>query len=195
MAGDRNRRSRPAPVTHHWSAQPRHHPRSGDTFTQGEDLKFTGIPELRTELFRSHPPRDPLKQKQLLKGLVQLSEEGAVQVFRPADQQRSDRQRGRCGCSSDVAVSRLLKSEYNVEGSGRGGQRLPPPAGWKGPTCQEVREFKRKNEVNLALDGGDNLSPHIAPTMVNLRLARSVTRTFSSARPASTDNRWFACWQ
>ncbi|MCM0012001.1 peptide chain release factor 3, partial [Klebsiella pneumoniae] len=55
----------------------------GDTFTQGEDLKFTGIPNFAPELFRRIRLRDPLKQKQLLKGLVQLSEEGAVQVFRP----------------------------------------------------------------------------------------------------------------
>ena len=52
-------------------------------FTQGEMLKFTGIPNFAPELFRRIRLRDPLKQKQLLKGLVQLSEEGAVQVFRP----------------------------------------------------------------------------------------------------------------
>ena len=55
----------------------------GDTFTQGESLKFAGIPNFAPELFRRIRLRDPLKQKQLLKGLVQLSEEGAVQVFRP----------------------------------------------------------------------------------------------------------------
>ena len=47
--------------------------------TQGEILKFTGIPNFAPELFRRIRLRDPLKQKQLLKGLVQLSEEGAVQ--------------------------------------------------------------------------------------------------------------------
>ncbi len=55
----------------------------GDTFTQGEMMKFTGIPNFAPELFRRIRLKDPLKQKQLLKGLVQLSEEGAVQVFRP----------------------------------------------------------------------------------------------------------------
>ncbi|MEI5056607.1 hypothetical protein RJ926_34775, partial [Pseudomonas aeruginosa] len=54
----------------------------GDTFTQGEMMKFTGIPNFAPELFRRIRLKDPLKQKQLLKGLVQLSEEGAVQVFR-----------------------------------------------------------------------------------------------------------------
>ncbi len=55
----------------------------GDTFTTGEDLKFTGIPNFAPEMFRRIRLKDPLKQKQLLKGLMQLSEEGAVQVFRP----------------------------------------------------------------------------------------------------------------
>ena len=57
----------------------------GDTFTTGEDMQFSGIPNFAPELFRRIRLRDPLKQKQLLKGLVQLSEEGAVQVFRPLD--------------------------------------------------------------------------------------------------------------
>ncbi|MEI8635036.1 hypothetical protein P4S72_29320 [Vibrio sp. PP-XX7] len=48
----------------------------GDTFTQGESLKFSGIPNFAPELFRRIRLKDPLKQKQLLKGLVQLSEEG-----------------------------------------------------------------------------------------------------------------------
>ena len=55
----------------------------GDTFTSGSDFKFSGIPNFAPELFRRIRLKDPLKQKQLLKGLVQLSEEGAVQVFRP----------------------------------------------------------------------------------------------------------------
>ncbi len=55
----------------------------GDTFTQGELLKFTGIPHFAPELFRRVRLRDPLKSKALLKGLIQLSEEGATQLFRP----------------------------------------------------------------------------------------------------------------
>ena len=57
--------------------------RIGDTFTSGENFRFTGIPNFAPELFKRIRLKDPLKQKQLLKGLIQLSEEGAVQVFRP----------------------------------------------------------------------------------------------------------------
>ncbi|TYG35247.1 peptide chain release factor 3 [Lonepinella koalarum] len=140
----------------------------GDTFTQGEDLKFTGIPNFAPELFRRIRLKDPLKQKQLLKGLVQLSEEGAVQVFRPLI--NNDLIVGAVGVLQfDVVVSRL-KSEYNVEAIYENVNVAT--ARWV--ECADVKkfeEFKRKNEQNLALDGGDNLT-YIAPTMVNLNLAQ-----------------------
>lgn len=140
----------------------------GDTFTQGEEMKFTGIPNFAPELFRRIRLKDPLKQKQLLKGLVQLSEEGAVQVFRPLI--NNDLIVGAVGVLQfDVVVARL-KSEYNVEAIYESVN--VSTARWV--ECSDVKkleEFKRKNESNLALDGGDNLS-YIAPTMVNLNLTR-----------------------
>ncbi|HJU26628.1 MAG TPA: peptide chain release factor 3, partial [Rhodanobacteraceae bacterium] len=54
----------------------------GDTFSEGEALSFTGIPNFAPELFRRARLRDPLKMKALQKGLAQLSEEGATQFFR-----------------------------------------------------------------------------------------------------------------
>ena len=55
----------------------------GDTFTEKEELKFTGIPSFAPELFKRVILKSPLKAKQLQKGLTQLAEEGAVQLFRP----------------------------------------------------------------------------------------------------------------
>ena len=140
----------------------------GDTFTQGESLKFAGIPNFAPELFRRIRLRDPLKQKQLLKGLVQLSEEGAVQVFRPL--QNNDLIVGAVGVLQfDVVVARL-KSEYNVEAIYEGVNVAT--ARWI--ECSDERmleEFTRKNQANLSLDGGNNLS-YVAPTMVNLNLAK-----------------------
>ncbi|MGB1012315.1 MAG: peptide chain release factor 3, partial [Thiolinea sp.] len=57
--------------------------RIGDTFTQGENLQFTGIPNFAPELFRRAQLKDPLKMKQLQKGLGELCEEGATQLFKP----------------------------------------------------------------------------------------------------------------
>ncbi|WKS98873.1 peptide chain release factor 3 [Gallibacterium salpingitidis] len=140
----------------------------GDTFTQGEELKFTGIPNFAPELFRRIRLKDPLKQKQLLKGLVQLSEEGAVQVFRPLI--NNDLIVGAVGILQfDVVVSRL-KTEYNVEAI----YETVNVATARWVECSDAKkfeEFKRKNEQYLALDGGDNLT-YIAPTMVNLNLTQ-----------------------
>ncbi|WP_032092161.1 MULTISPECIES: peptide chain release factor 3 [Pasteurellaceae] len=140
----------------------------GDTFTQGEELKFTGIPNFAPELFRRIRLKDPLKQKQLLKGLVQLSEEGAVQVFRPVA--NNDLIVGAVGVLQfDVVVSRL-KTEYSVEAI----YETVNVATARWVECGDAKkfeEFKRKNEQHLALDGGDNLT-YIAPTMVNLNLTQ-----------------------
>jgi peptide chain release factor 3 len=56
----------------------------GDTLTEGEALSFKGIPYFAPELFRVTRPRDPFKAKQLQKGLRELGEEGAIQVFERA---------------------------------------------------------------------------------------------------------------
>ncbi len=140
----------------------------GDTFTQGETLKFAGIPNFAPELFRRIRLRDPLKQKQLLKGLIQLSEEGAVQVFRPL--QNNDLIVGAVGVLQFEVVVARLKSEYNVEAI----YEAVNVATARWVECadnKKFEEFKRKSEANLALDGGDNLT-YIAPTMVNLNLAK-----------------------
>jgi peptide chain release factor 3 len=53
----------------------------GDTLTEGETLDYKGIPYFAPELFRVARPRDPFKSKPLAKGLRELGEEGAIQVF------------------------------------------------------------------------------------------------------------------
>ena len=55
----------------------------GDTFTEGEELTFTGVPNFAPELFRRAVLKDPLRMKALQKGLSQLCEEGATQLFKP----------------------------------------------------------------------------------------------------------------
>ena len=55
----------------------------GDTFTEGEVLNFTGVPNFAPELFRRAVLKDPLRMKALQKGLSQLCEEGATQLFKP----------------------------------------------------------------------------------------------------------------
>ena len=84
----------------------------GDTFTSREPLKFTGIPSFAPEHFRRVRLKDPLKSKQLQKGLTQLAEEGAVQVFKPIT--GAEFILGAVGVLQfDVTMERL-KAEYNV---------------------------------------------------------------------------------
>ncbi|WP_010180076.1 peptide chain release factor 3 [Glaciecola sp. HTCC2999] len=140
--------------------------RIGDTFTAGEDVRFTGIPNFAPELFKRIRLKDPLKMKQLQKGLIQLSEEGAVQVFRPL--MNNDLIVGAVGVLQfDVVVARL-KAEYNVDAIYE--HVSVATARWVYGDDRKVDEFRRKAQANLALDGGDNLT-YIAPTMVNLSLA------------------------
>jgi peptide chain release factor 3 len=140
----------------------------GDTFTAGEKFRFAGIPNFAPELFKRIRLKDPLKQKQLQKGLIQLAEEGAVQVFRPL--QNNDLIVGAVGVLQfDVVVARL-KGEYNVDAVYE--HINVYTAQWvtsKDP--RKLDEFRRKAEANLSLDGGDNLA-YIAPTRVNLALAK-----------------------
>ncbi|MCH8532083.1 MAG: peptide chain release factor 3 [Saccharospirillum sp.] len=140
----------------------------GDTFTQGDQHRFTGIPNFAPELFRRIRLKDPLKTKQLQKGLMQLSEEGAVQVFRPL--KNNDLIVGAVGMLQFDVVAQRLKSEYKVDAVYE--PISVATARWV--ECKDARkleQFRDKAHDNLALDGGDNLS-YIAPTMVNLQMAQ-----------------------
>ena len=140
----------------------------GDSFTEGEKLKFTGIPNFAPELFRRVRLKDPLRAKQLNKGLDQLSEEGATQVFRPLI--NNDLILGAVGVLQFDVVAHRLQSEYGVECSFENVQVAT--ARWlEFPDAEMEREFRRKNEVNLALDGSTALT-YLAPNRVNLSLTQ-----------------------
>jgi len=58
--------------------------RIGDTLTEGETLRVTGIPSFAPELLQNCRAGDPMKAKHLEKALMQFAEEGAAKVFKPA---------------------------------------------------------------------------------------------------------------
>jgi len=138
----------------------------GDTFTEGEDLKFTGIPNFAPELFRRVRLQDPLRAKALQKGLIQLSEEGATQVFRPLI--NNDMILGAVGILQFDVVAHRLKSEYNVD-CGFEAVQVATARWLHFPDVKTEEEFRRKNESNIALDGAECLT-YVAPNMVNLQL-------------------------
>ncbi len=140
----------------------------GDTFTQGETLKFTGIPNFAPELFRRVVLRDPLRMKQLQKGIVQLCEEGASQLFRPLNS--NDLIVGAVGVLQFDVVAHRLKHEYGVDA------RFEPvnvaTARWVyGDDAAKLAEFRRRAAENLATDVAGNLT-YLAPNRVNLELTR-----------------------
>jgi len=85
----------------------------GDTFSEKEPLKFTGIPNFAPEHFRRIRLKNPMKSKQLHKGLVQLAEEGTVQVFRPRGS--SDYILGAVGALQFDVTSERLRVEYGAD--------------------------------------------------------------------------------
>ncbi len=127
----------------------------GDTFTEKEPLKFNGIPNFAPEHFRRVRLKNPLKAKQLHKGLIQLSEEGAVQVFRPLT--GSDFILGAVGVLQfDVTMARL-KSEYGVEAVYETAEYSV--ARWI--DCADagrLTAFEKDNRLNLARDAEGCLS-------------------------------------
>lgn len=152
----------------------------GDTFTQGESFKFLGIPNFAPELFRLVRLKDPLKQKALLKGLMQLSEEGATQIFRPV--QNNDIILGAVGLLQfDVVAFRLL-NEYNVQSKYEPVETIT--ARWiTASDKNKLEKFKQECARYLALDNADLLT-YLAPSRVNLELTmeRWPEITFKSTR-------------
>ena len=154
--------------------------RIGDTFTQGETLKFTGIPNFAPELFRLVRLKDPLKSKALTKGLIELSEEGATQVFRPLNSNQLIL--GAVGILQFDVVAHRLKHEYKVDCVYEAVS--VSQARWVYASDEKaMTEFRTKAFDNLALDGSDTLM-YLAPTRVNLSMAqeRYPQITFSATR-------------
>ncbi|MBT8521712.1 peptide chain release factor 3 [Polynucleobacter paneuropaeus] len=87
--------------------------RLGDTLTEGEQLQFTGLPFFAPEIFRLVESADPLRTKQLRTGLMQLGEEGAIQVFRPMG--GGTMLLGAFGQLQFEVVSHRLQTEYGAE--------------------------------------------------------------------------------
>ncbi len=140
----------------------------GDTFSEGEAISFTGIPNFAPELFRRARLRDPLKLKQLQKGLAQLSEEGATQFFRPL--MSNDLILGAVGVLQFDVVAYRLKDEYGVDASFE--NVSVATARWiRCDNAKKLEEFRDKNAMNLALDAAGQLV-YLAPTRVNLQLAQ-----------------------
>lgn len=138
----------------------------GDSFTEGEIIRFTGIPSFAPEIFRRAVLKDPLRLKALQKGLAQLCEEGATQLFKPM--RNNDLILGAVGPLQFEVVAHRLQHEYKVECEFE--TIKVATARWvECDDAETLSEFERKAHDNLALDHSGALV-YIAPTRVNLNL-------------------------
>lgn len=121
----------------------------GDTFTEKSKYQFTGIPNFAPEIFNKVLLKDPMKAKQLEKGLQQLSEEGTVQLF--VRHTTGEKILGAVGALQFEVVKYRLEDEYNVhadyEGYGFVGVR------WlKFENEKDQDKFIANNSSNIVYD-------------------------------------------
>ena len=137
----------------------------GDTLTEGETLGFKGIPYFAPELFRYARARDPMKAKQLQKGLEQLGEEGAIQVLQTPTGRLL---LGAVGVLQFEIVAHRLQTEYQVDA-------LYDPADiqtarWLAfPDDATRKRFERDQQMRLASDVDGN-PVYLANSRYNLQV-------------------------
>lgn len=139
----------------------------GDTFTSKEPLKFTGIPSFAPQHFRVVRIKNPMKSKQLAKGLLHLAEEGAIQVFRPINS--SEYILGAVGVLQFEVTSARLLNEYGADTVYEPARYVT--ARWvssKDP--KRMKEFEQSNTRNLALNAEGHLT-YLAPSEWHLERA------------------------
>jgi peptide chain release factor 3 len=138
----------------------------GDSFSEGETVRFGGVPNFAPELFRRAVLRDPLRMKALQKGLDQLCEEGATQVFRPLTDNTVIL--GAVGVLQFDVVAKRLRTEYGVDCQFEG----VPVVTARWIHCDDpkrLKEFTHHNESRLARDHGGALA-YLANSPVNLQM-------------------------
>jgi len=89
--------------------------RIGDTLVEGAKFEFEGVPRFSPEHFAGVLIKDPMKRKQLQKGLDQLSEEGVIQIYRQRGMGDKDPVLGAVGALQFEVLQFRLKAEYSVE--------------------------------------------------------------------------------
>ncbi len=159
----------------------------GDSFSEGEALNFLGIPHFAPELFRRVRLREPLKAKQLAKGLAELSEEGATQFFRPLV--GNELVLGAVGPLQFEVTAYRLRHEYGVEATFE--PLTVAAARWVSGPAEVIERLRERALSQLYLDGAGRLV-YLAPTRVNLELTMErfpelrfhATQEYGHAEPA-----------
>lgn len=139
----------------------------GDGLTEGERIRFKGIPSFSPELFREVINLDPMKTKQLEKGIDQLTDEGVAQLFR---QQPGNRKIiGTVGDLQFEVIQYRLKNEYNA--SARFDSLPYHKACWMTGDAAAIQDFIKYKPSDIVTDKDGNLV-YLAQTAFMLDMAK-----------------------
>ncbi|MBV8199579.1 MAG: peptide chain release factor 3 [Acidobacteria bacterium] len=123
--------------------------RIGDALTEGEPLRFTGIPSFAPELLRKVRPEDPMRAKHLGRALLHLAEEGAAQVFRPSF--GTDWIVGVAGALQFDVLADRIRTEYGIPVHFEGTSLFT--ARWvEAEDHQAFKRFSNANHASMAED-------------------------------------------
>ncbi len=140
----------------------------GDTITDGANLQFTGLPFFAPEMFMTVVLKNPLRTKQLQQGLMQLGEEGAIQVFKP--EAGGNMLLGAVGQLQFEVVQHRLNTEYDCDIRLEACQYTG--ARWiTADTPAELREFENAYPMRMARDAADTLA-YLCTSPYDVRLAQ-----------------------
>ena len=153
--------------------------RVGDTLSEKDQVRFTGLPNFAPEILRRVQLKDPTKTKQLRKALDDLSEEGVIQVFYP--EIGAQHIVGVVGqLQLDVLIARL-EAEYKVEAALEASPFAT--ARWLKGEQKALDEFESFNRANLARDrDGDLVFMAKSPWDVNYQVEKNPELTFSATK-------------
>jgi peptide chain release factor 3 len=138
----------------------------GDTLTEGEKLQFKGIPSFSPEIFRELINLDPMKSKQLEKGIQQLTDEGLANLF--IQELGSRKFVGTVGELQFEVLQYRLEHEYGAKC--RFEPRAIHKACWMTGDANEMKEFMKYRQQNIAYDKAQN-PVFLAETAFILRTA------------------------
>jgi peptide chain release factor 3 len=126
----------------------------GDTMTEGEDFYFTGIPSFSPEIFKELVNKDPMKTKQLEKGIMQLTDEGVAQLFTQFGGQKKI-----IGCVGELqfeVIQYRLLQEYGASCEFRP-QALYKACWITSKDPKKLDDFTRFKSTNIATDKDGHL--------------------------------------
>jgi peptide chain release factor 3 len=122
--------------------------RIGDALTEGEALRFTGIPSFAPELLQVARAGDPMKAKHLEKALMQFAEEGAAKIFKP--QLGSGFIVGVVGALQFEVLASRIELEYGLPVRFEASQFTS--ARWVHGARDKVDAFATANKQHMAVD-------------------------------------------